>query len=71
MCSTVVDAIKAGSRSFLLRIQILDQINHSTTTKFFNDLLTFLLPEGVWYDNVLFDAALHIVKAAGLKSSLP
>ena len=75
MCSAVVDSLKAGSRSFLLNIQIFDQLNHSTIATFFNDSLTFLWPEGVWYDNVvlfLSDAASYIVKATtGLKVLCP
>lgn len=71
VCSAIVGALKAGSRSFLLNIQILDRVNHSTVAKFFNDSLTLLWPDGVRYDNVLLflsDAAPYIVKAGfGLK----
>ena len=75
MCSAVVDATKAGSRPFLLNMQILDPVNNSTIAKCFNDSLTYLWPEGVRYDNVflfLSDAAPYIVKAAvGLKVLYP
>lgn len=71
VCSAVVGAMKAGSRSYLLNIQVLDRVNHSTIAKFFNDSLAILWPEGARYDNVLLflsDAAPYIVKAAtGLK----
>lgn len=75
VCSAVVGAMKAGSKSFLLNIQVLDRVNHSTVAKFFNDSLAFLWPGGVQYDNVLLflsDAAPYVVKAgAGLKVLYP
>ncbi|KAB0790223.1 hypothetical protein PPYR_15446, partial [Photinus pyralis] len=75
VCSAVVGGLKAGSKSYLLNIQILDRVNHSTVAKFFNDSLTLLWPEGIRYDNVLLflsDAAPYIVKAgSGLKVLYP
>ena len=46
VCSAVVSVMNAGSRSFLLDIQILDGVKYSTIATFFNDSLTFLWPEG-------------------------
>lgn len=67
VCSAVVSAMKAGSKTYLLNIQILDRVNHSTIAKFFNDSLVFLWPDGIQYDSVLLfltDAAPYIIKAA-------
>lgn len=65
--STVLGPMKASSKLFLLNIKILEHVNCSTVPKFFNDLLAFLWPVGVKYDNVLLflsDAASYVVKAA-------
>lgn len=45
-------AVTAGRRLFLLNIEILDGVNHSSIEKFLNASLIFLWPERVCYDHI-------------------
>lgn len=67
----VLAAEEDQCHSYLLTLDVLPKVNHSTVAVFFNDALSLLWPSGIKYNKVLLactDAAPYMVKAMeGLK----
>jgi len=54
------------SKRFLLHVEELEKVNHTTIFKLFDKSMNILWPEGVRHDDMLlflFDAALYMVKS--------
>lgn len=65
--------IDAPGKTFLFNSEVLDQTNHKTICKLFDETLFLLWPEGIKRDNVLLfvsDAAPYMVKAGKALSAL-
>ena len=64
----VLAAEEERCQSYLLTLDVLPKVNHSTSAIFFNEALSLLWPSGIKYDKILLvctDAAPYMVKAMG------
>lgn len=63
--------VEGPGKIFLLNLEVLEKVNHTTIAKLLNKSLHILWPQGIKYDNILLflsDAAPYMIKAGkGIK----